>query len=119
MTSEIRFFVPGRPVPKQRHRTVKGRKYTPPETVAYARLVRLIANTAWPKPWPLDRRYGVEVVVTPADGRVGDGDNYQKAATDPLKGLAWKDDRQVKRWECEVLDPDSERPGMHVRVWVR
>lgn len=115
---KVRFTVPGRPIPKARPRVVKGRAYTPAASAAYARLVLMLARRAWPKRWPLDARYSVEVVVTPEDGNCGDGDNYLKACTDPLRGLAWSDDRRVKRWVCEILEPAKDVARMDVTIAV-
>jgi Holliday junction resolvase RusA-like endonuclease len=112
----LAFVVPGPPVPKGRPRFGKGFSYTPKRTRDYERTVRLCAQAAvsaarWS---PDEGAYQVEIRVYRAANR-GDLDNFCKAATDPLNGLVWPDDRLVTSLAA-TMHVDRERPRLEVRV---
>lgn len=116
----LTFWVDGRPVPKERARTIrtKGGKYrtfTPPRTAAWEQRVRLVAQAACSAVrWrPVPARYEVDVTVYRAR-RAGDGDNFLKAAKDALNGVVWPDDGMVIRSTVGIVD--GEGTGMQVRV---
>jgi Holliday junction resolvase RusA-like endonuclease len=116
----LSFWVEGRPVPKERARTVrtrsgKYRTYTPTRTANWETRVRLVAQAACSSQrWrPMPGQYAVEVTVHRAR-RAGDGDNFLKAAKDALNGVAWPDDRMVVT--ARVCLVDGKEPGMQVRV---
>ena len=93
----IAFEVPGEPVPKKRPRVVKGRTFTPPQTVEYEQAIAWRFKAEY-QGQPLEGPLRVWVTVREVDRpvqRQGDLDNYLKSALDALNGLAWKDDRQV------------------------
>lgn len=120
MSSVLTFWVEGRPVPKERARTVrtrhgKHRTFTPPRTEAWEKRVRLVAQAACSAArWKPDAaRYAVDVTVHRAR-RAGDADNFLKAAKDALNGVAWPDDRMVVTALVRLVDGDGE--GMRVRV---
>lgn len=116
----LTFWVDGRPVPKERARTVrtkhgKHRTFTPPRTEAWETRVRLVAQAAcsaarW-KPAP--GSYSVEVTVHRAR-KAGDGDNFGKACLDACNGIIWPDDRHVMQVTVRLVDGQGQ--GMQVRV---
>jgi Holliday junction resolvase RusA-like endonuclease len=109
------FTIPGRPVGKQRARTVFGargvRTYTPDETVRWENAVKVFAQQAgvemdlgpvrvdilvtrtipksWSKRQTQQAKDGVYAVGKP------DIDNVVKSTLDGLNGVAYKDDSQV------------------------
>lgn len=96
MTSRVsstRFWVPGKPVVKQRPRLSHGHVYTPATTSAYEEFVGVCAKAAGAV--PLDGDVAITIFVFVQSGRHGDIDNYVKAVLDGLNGIAYRDDRQV------------------------
>lgn len=112
----LHIVVPGPPVPKGRPRFGKGFSFTPKRTRDYERLVRLVAQGAvTAAKWlPDASSYSVEIRVYRAANR-GDLDNFCKAATDPLNGLAWQDDRLVTSLSA-TMHVDREQPRLEVLV---
>ena len=125
---ELWFRVDGEPVPKGRARarlstTRTGRPFmhhfTPLETVRYERKVRevcqLHANVrSWV--WTPSDRFEVSVLVFRThEGRGGDADNYLKTVLDGINGVAFRDDRYVRRVETDVYQ-DATCPRIEVRV---
>lgn len=118
--SVLTFWVDGRPVAKERARTVrtkhgKHRTFTPSRTAAWEARVRLVAQAAcsavrWK---PETTAYRVAITVHRAR-RAGDADNFLKAAKDALNGVVWPDDRMVTVASVELVDGQGE--GMRVRV---
>lgn len=113
----VRFEVEGNPVPKKRPRVVRGRTFTPAETVEYENRIgwafrqtytgRLFAG-------PLK----VSVWVSEASRREqwqGDWDNYAKSACDALNKLAWADDKQIEEQHTYV-DRHAAVPGMVIEI---
>lgn len=95
----IKFTVPGRPVPKLRHRVrLYGgliQSYTPKQVREYEERVGWCAKAAGVQPLP--GPVAVRVKVYLAKGRpVGDVDNYTKSILDGLNGIAWEDDQQIE-----------------------
>lgn len=116
----LTFWVDGRPVPKERARTVRTKRgkyctYTPPRTAAWEQRVRLVAQAACSATgWrPVMASYSVHVDVYRAR-RAGDGDNFLKAAKDALNGVVWPDDRMSVQGSYHVYD--GQGVGMRVRV---
>ena len=100
--------IPGRPVAKQRARTVNGHTYTPPKTRAFEEMVAMCVLT---------QRNGATVAgdvnVTITMGGTtrlrGDIDNYAKAILDGVvKGGAIEDDRQVRGLYIEAHEGMDE-----------
>jgi len=95
----IKFTVPGRPVPKLRHRVrLYGgliQSYTPKQVREYEERVGWCAKAAGAHPFP--GPVAVRVRIYLARGRPeGDTDNYLKSILDGLNGIAWEDDDQVE-----------------------
>ena len=96
--------IPGRPVAKQRARTVNGHTYTPPKTRAYEELVAICAATASGS--FAEGRLSVSVMLCSTTQLRGDLDNYAKSVLDGIvKGGLIGDDRQIRRLLIE------EQPG--------
>lgn len=110
MGFEIRFTVEGPPRTKERARSVKGRHYTPKETVDYQRRIACEAIRAGVPSEPLGGAFVLRVIAyvkrePSSDPR--DWDNVGKIVSDALSKLIWKDDRQV------VLGIVIKRPTEH------
>lgn len=120
MSAVLTFWVEGRPVAKERARTVrtrhgKHRTFTPSRTEAWEQRVRLVAQAACSQQrWkPVDTTYRVAITVHRAR-RAGDADNFLKAAKDAMNGVVWPDDRMVTFASVELVDGQGE--GMRVRI---
>jgi crossover junction endodeoxyribonuclease RusA len=96
---EMRFTVPGPPVPKKRPRVVgrgaHSHAYTPKETELYERKVGLVALTEGLRPLPGPIMLGISFYVQ--NKRAVDIDNLAKAVMDGLNGVAYRDDAQVEQ----------------------
>lgn len=126
--SELRFIVPGEPVPKGRARTrvvtTKAGKsfathYTPAETKAFEQKVALLCQAAvaahrWL--WSPKDRFAVTVrIFRKHEGAGGDLDNYVKAVSDAINGVAFGDDRYVRELVASLVQ-DVEQPRVEVVV---
>lgn len=112
---KVTFTVPGRPVPKQRPRVGKnGNIYTPGRCRCYERQVGIYAKQAFRQPFTGPVELEVTCYFT---SRPGDLDNYVKAISDGLNGVAWLDDRQVVslRASIRVAAKIQERAEVAVR----
>jgi crossover junction endodeoxyribonuclease RusA len=113
---KMRFTVPGHPVPAVRM-TQRGKfiKKQAGRYLAYKNQVGWAAKAAGVKQMTGD----VEVIGTAyIYGRSGDIDNLAKAWLDGLNGIAWIDDRQVKRLIVEkrkVTTKEAERAEIEIR----
>lgn len=110
----MRFHFPTTPFPKERPRFVKGRVYTPQNTVEFENKIKKYARDQM-----IVHQY--DCIDVGCDVRFvfcfkkpnltkhlfpsnGDLDNYVKAVSDALNGIAWTDDRliaslsAVKQW---------------------
>lgn len=98
--SELRFFVPGKPVSKARARViahgVRCTAYTPAKTKAWESAIRWVASASAIKArWkPTADPCEVEIALRGLHP-LSDVDNAAKAVLDALNGLAWDDDRRV------------------------
>lgn len=129
----IRFFVPGRPVPKQSFRAGP-RPWQPKRVTEYANRVRLVARAAahrsgWLVPEshvPLSvvLRFGFarpksarksERDATSLRVTIPDVDNITKAVLDPCSVL-WPDDRQVCVIQCIKLTVPRSEEGVTITV---
>ncbi len=131
----ISFFVPGKPVPKARARAYsrngQTRMYTPKTTADYETLVQSICRESFSKPlecplcvylaialpvplsWSKKRKEAaLKQLIRPTSRP--DIDNYVKAIFDGMNGVAFVDDAQVVRLECEKFY--GETPGVVVTV---
>ncbi len=111
----MRFTVPGRPVPKERPRRGRGGQfYTPARTRSYEEKVGWTARAASVRvlsgPVSLAARFYFSRCPP------GDLDNYLKAVADGLKGIAYRDDRQVVRITAELLSCRAGEERVEVEV---
>ena len=113
----LTFFVPGRPVPKQRPRTAHTRSgshtYTPTGTKLYEKKVRGLALVArqqqgWKR---TESPVGMRITVS---GGSGDLDNYGKTVLDALNGIIYYDDKQV---EDLTVKRGNGPQGIDVMLW--
>lgn len=131
----IRFFVPGKPVPKARARAYsrngQTRMYTPKTTADYESLVQSICREAFVRPlecpvfvalaialpvpssWSKKRKEAALKQLEHPTSRP-DIDNYIKAIFDGMNGVAFVDDSQVVRLESEKFY--GQTPGVVVTV---
>ncbi len=121
----IEIHIDGMPVPSARKRagimrTRNGpriRVYTAKKAESYASKVatwaQLAVNGAG---WKVEPKatYNVHFEIYRATLR-GDFDNFEKALTDPMNGIVWKDDSQITEWSG-VLLLDRKNPRAIVRV---
>lgn len=113
----IRFEVEGEPVPKKRPRVVRGRTFTPPETVEYESRIGWAFKAAHPGGF-LEGPLKVTVRVSEASRRPqwqGDADNYSKSALDALNKLAWADDKEIEELHVYV-NRHAASPGMDIEI---
>lgn len=108
--SMFRFTVPGRAVPAVRM-TRRGMfvRRQAQRYLEYKEKVAWVARQHKVK--KIDGPVSIEIVVYLHKGRQGDVDNYAKAITDSLNGIAYEDDVQVKRLlvEKRECEKDEER----------
>ncbi len=101
MKGAITVTIPGRPVPKDRPRVVRGNTYTPAATVAAEHRIALLARAAGAR--PIECPVAVRAEFVFKDGRArADIDNLAKLVLDALNGVAFKDDRQVVSLEATI-----------------
>ena len=98
---DIQFTVPVAPKGKSRHRTAKGRAYTPKEQVKWEQQFALFAAEHRPEE-PLEGPIALYVTATfPRPGRLfhfqkPDADNVLKSVCDALNDTGWwRDDAQI------------------------
>lgn len=116
-STALRYVVPGRAVSWKRTQG-KGRvRYTDPDMAAAKSVHRTLATIALRgKQWRRDGLFRIDVeVYLPSLSGQGDWDNYAKLAGDALQGVAYDDDRQVRRGTCGI-DVDAANPRTEVVV---
>jgi Holliday junction resolvase RusA-like endonuclease len=120
MILAAKFTIPGQPLPKERPRFGNGRGYTSKATRdAEARVASSFQEQAGvthaitePIAGPLKvvARYYRKNNVT------ADLDNCLKLTTDALNGIAWVDDKQIKKIRADyAVDPDN--PRTEIEIW--
>ena len=112
----VRFEVEGEPVPKKRPRVVKGRTFTPRETVAYEEAIGWAFRQAYTGPL-FEGPLRVSMWVSEANRRPqwqADWDNYAKTL-DGLNGVAWTDDKQIEEQHTYV-NRHAVSPGMVIEI---
>ena len=122
---ELRFTVPGPPVPKARARVVSrgngqmAHAFTPAKTQVYGRHVALLAREArWKRgAWPTTMLYGIEINVHRSAAR-GDWDNFAKAICDACNGVLWEDDAQVREGHVVLRSTAKGAERVEIRVWI-
>jgi crossover junction endodeoxyribonuclease RusA len=112
----LEFTVEGVPVPKGRPRFFRGHAVTPKRTRDYEKKVREVAMAAAAEcGWVADDRdCWLNVIVCRAAKR-GDLDNYVKAITDAINGVAYDDDRRIAYINA-VRREDKNYPKVTVRL---
>lgn len=130
--AELRFTVHVAPVVKARPRTVtrgKGgralpfaRTFTPKHTQVFEALVADAARThitdlreTFDEDWDTSPGDFELTVIVHRQKRVGDLDNYVKAISDALNGIAFVDDKYIMA-EKSRMHHDRENPRVEVRV---
>ena len=97
---QVYFTIPGRPVPKQRPRLGKnGIVYTPKNCREYEKRVAAAAYTVFRRPYAGPVALEVNLFLA---SRPGDLDNYVKAVSDGMNGIAYQDDRQVVELKAKL-----------------
>lgn len=109
----MRFVVEGPPVPKGRPR-FSGHAFTPPRTRAYEHKVAWTATAAKPKPWPMDQRYRVSIVVCSATAHRTDIDNLAKCPIDACNKILWNDDSQID--DLRIVRVRDGLPRMEMEI---
>ena len=107
---QVSFVINVRPFGKQRHRTSRGRTYTPKETVAYEKLIAQEAALHFKKPFDGPVHVDIAAVFKPAKSwskkktaaamyqphtQKPDKDNVEKAILDGMNKIAYHDDSQI------------------------
>ena len=112
---EIRFTVPGRPVPcvrmtqRSKYKSKKAQRY-----LAYKDVVGWVARTKIKT--PMEGPVGLAVdVFWDGKGQCGDWDNLGKSISDALNHIAYEDDRRIKDGHVHIEVGEPER--VEVRVW--
>lgn len=131
---KVQFIIPGKPMGKQRARTLKtGRSYTPKETVNYETLVKLAYSQLENKKYfegPL-KVYITAYFSIPTSTSKGktnlmmsgkmrptkkpDMSNIIKIIEDALNGIAYKDDCQIVEVVADKFY--STMPRVEVELW--
>ena len=113
------FHVLGQPVPKGRPRfdPRSRRAYTPKRTRAYEETIAGIGTIRRPPRWPLGAEYEVELAIFNGTKLARDGTNILKSVEDALNGIAWHDDKQIRRatWS-DSLDRNNPRVEITITV---
>lgn len=92
--TDINFFVPGNPVPKQSFRYAAGRGYTAPLIKDWQNLVAEYARLAY-RDDPLSSDIAVTLIFYLPTKRRKDWDNLSKCVIDALNGIVYHDDSQI------------------------
>lgn len=112
----VTFTVPGHPVPAVRM-TQKSKWYGKAKRyLDYKERVGWYAKEAGIRQIRGPAQLVVRVYVRPS--HQGDWDNYGKTVSDALNGVAWEDDRQVRRATVEIIPvrrQEEERVEIEVR----
>lgn len=108
-----KIIVPGRPVPKGRPRFNRytGAVYTPQKTIEYENRVFFTAKQVIKE--PLKGSVSVEIKVY-TTAKSMDIDNVAKSILDGLNGIAYKDDKQVKKLVVEMFESKNE--GVEIEI---
>lgn len=118
----IRFFVPGKPVPKARPRVTRsGHAYTPAITKQWESDIAAVARDSGVKPLSGALKLYC-IFYMPGRGKRdkvrGDLDNYIKSLCDALNGIAWEDDIQIVEICASKRRALAYKKDVGVAVWV-
>ena len=113
----ISFFVPGKPVGKERPRLGKsGNVYTPSKTKDWEHMIGLIANEHF-RDSIFEDEVGVALFFF-LRGKRGDIDNLAKSVLDGLQGVAYKNDSQVYILFVQKIRVNYENDeGVEINIW--
>jgi crossover junction endodeoxyribonuclease RusA len=112
----LRIVVEGRPVPKQRPRKGRnGKLYTPRETREYEEHVGLRGREQFVFPLRCSIDLGVTLYFN--NRHTPDMDNCLKSIMDGLNGIAYEDDRQIRKILAELKYDDRERAEVEIREY--
>lgn len=113
-TNAVKFTVVGEPRSKQRPRVVRGRAYTPKETVAAEKAVAVAYREA--SEHLFEHQVVVSIDFYNGNRRRRDIDNMAKLVMDALNGVAFVDDFQVVELNLRKFFTDKERARTEVRL---
>ena len=116
MDPGLQFFVPGRPVTKQRF---EAGHLLPERVKAWENTIRVYASNAMQFNPDFEKLTGsvrCELVILLPDRRKRDIDNLSKAVLDGCNGILWDDDTQINDLRL-IKRYDKDNPGVHIRVW--
>ena len=107
--------IDARAVPKGRPRfSRKGHAYTPAATRAWEDHVAWTWKCANGTTEPLTGPVVLSVIIAGRRTLSGDLDNYLKAISDALNGVAWVDDRQIVKIYAQKCQGDRDSVLIHV-----
>jgi crossover junction endodeoxyribonuclease RusA len=114
------FTIPGQPKPKERPRFGKGRGFTSKATKTAEALVASSFQEQTGFGHTIDKPLTVPLKFVAHFYRrnnvSADLDNLVKLTTDALNGLAWVDDKQIKKLRANYyVDPDQ--PRTEIEIW--
>jgi Holliday junction resolvase RusA-like endonuclease len=115
----VKFEVPGKPVPQQRPRVMRGGwAFDPAKCVKAKKAVRMIALAHANKMrWKASNsRFGVTLMFFGAHP-LSDVDNLAKLILDALKGIFWIDDRQIDEIHAHKEKEDKGKEKTVVAVY--
>jgi crossover junction endodeoxyribonuclease RusA len=106
-------IVPGHPIPKGRPRMApSGNVYTDKRTRDYEKLVALETKRRIHTPLVGELEVAIRLYFK---GRVfADLDNCQKALLDGMQGVAFTNDKQIRRITCERFTDPNERAEIEI-----
>ena len=110
----INFFVPGKAIPKQSYRAVKGGGYTDPKVKAWQETISWNARIAVQGEDWLTENLEVTLLFVLPDNRRKDLDNLSKAVLDGMNGIVYADDKQITRLILEKQV--GGEPGVYIEV---
>jgi Holliday junction resolvase RusA-like endonuclease len=116
---EVRFIIPGPPIPYRRVSDRRGGGKAVPKRQRDYR--RWLADFAWAEMGrlgigqPLQGALEVRFEVFAKNWKLGDGSNYQKLCEDAFNSVVWVDDIQVVDWSGS-RHVDTKRPRVVITV---
>jgi Holliday junction resolvase RusA-like endonuclease len=113
----IKFFVPGKAIPKQSYRAVKGGGYTDPKVKAWQETISWNARDAVHMQEWYTGDLEVSLLFVLPDNRRKDLDNLSKAVLDGMNGIVYADDKQITRLVLEKQV--GGEPGVLIEVTKR
>lgn len=116
MKKIISFEVEAKAIAKERPRKGRHGFYTPVRTANFEKLIKLEAMKHFKDPFEGPIALGIEIFIkSSAKSLYGkpkttrpDADNYLKAISDSLNGVAYKDDAQVFKMEISKYWADKD-----------